>query len=126
MAFFSYPLDHYGNLVLIFTEGKRCIVPCFPTPFCNHLVSHRRNLRANDKLELDSSDATVAAVDPRKGAVVDEDDEFVDLDELEFDDDDFSVVKLAYNNGEINGLSLLHGDIHEHFLKKKIYNTNQH
>jgi len=57
-------------------------------PFCNHLASHRRNLRANEMLEGDSSDATAAA-DARKGAVV-EDEEFVD-EEL----DDFSTEKLV-------------------------------
>lgn len=85
-------------------EKKFKKLPRFPIPFCNHLVSHRIILLANEVLADVSSDATVAAV-AKNGAVVD--DEFVD-DEF----DDFSVDKLAYNNGDITGRSLLHGDIH--------------
>lgn len=73
-------------------------------PFCNHLASHRRILRANDRLADASSEATAAAV-AKNGAVVD--DELVD-DEL---DEVFSVVRLVYSSGEMTGLSRLHGDI---------------
>lgn len=77
------------------------------------MASHRKNLRAKDILEGDSSEATAAAV-AKNGAVIEE--EFVDLDEFEFDNkDDFSVDKFVNSSGDIEGRFRLHGDIHDNW-----------